>query len=131
MEKASGRAAILPMNVDNSRQALVLQKRRGRMVAAWTELDSSQHKVQVDGSPAKQASSGEAEVKFSSKSQQVLYHTYTYLPTCLPPGTSIYRLTNLPACLATLPQPTLKLHRWQRGEREEKCSKTSLLAASD
>lgn len=97
MEKASGRAAILPMIADNSRQALVLQKRRGRMVAAWTELDNSQHKVQVDGSPAKQASSGEAEVEFSSKSQQVLT---VPIPICLP---ATYRYLYLPtdqlACL--------------------------------
>lgn len=104
MEKASGRAAILPMIVDNSRQALVLQKRRGRMVAAWTELDNSQHKVQVDGSPAKQASSGEAEVKFSSKSQQVLTIP---IPTCLPAYLQVPLSTDWPTCLpAWLPYPS-------------------------
>lgn len=99
MEKASGRAAILPIIVDNSRQALVLQKRRGRMVAAWTELDNSQHKVQVDGSPAKQASSGEAEVKFSSKSQQVLTIPIPHVPAYLPTYRHLYLPTDQLACL--------------------------------
>lgn len=104
MEKASGRAAILPMIADNSRQALVLQKRRGRMVAAWTELDNSQHKVQVDGSPAKQASSGEAEVEFSSKSQQVLT---VPIPICLPAYLQVPLSTDWPTYLpAWLPYPS-------------------------
>lgn len=33
---------------------------------------------------------------------------------------TIYVPTDQPACLATLPQPTLKLHRWQRGEAGER-----------